>query len=764
MAIGAVLARCPYTWRWSLNTSTVFNRPGVSDGFLSSAGCSHVGETECLRSFGFRAEGIAIPFCTLGGKPVLDNGKPFVRIRLYNSTEAQKYHQRNGSGTHIYVPHNFRELPRNATLILTEGEFKSMALAEAGFCALGLCGISGAMRTVEGEPKLHGELAEALEFHKPARLLFLGDSDAVLNADFAREVTKLRKALFASKRFQFLDELRVAVCPLNGPKGVDDVRGAMGDEFSVWFKSWVDSAFIFPPKALPLEVFCALLRREIERVKTAITGDSHEAHRNLVKLLQSAGRLKGETGAMLKIKPLLAELLNVKESAIATMIRDAGQPTAEDMPTGKPANGAVSLRNVEPWLEPVCGNALLKEIVAFYEKFVVLPTHASTVLALWALQSWCYELFDFAAIIAVWSPEPECGKGRVLDVTEKLVRRPFRTSNTSAAVLYHVISKGNLTVLVDELDSISDEQRDAICNILKGGFQANGTAHRMTERNGEQVEIEFSTFCPKMIATITLDRLDKATRSRTIGIRMHRKLRSRKVAKFRRVDGTSFQRKCMRWAQDNSDAIKAVPPMDVDECASDRQEDVWEPLIAIARIVGADWETLLRRAAKELTNVPSDGASETLSHQLLAAFAEYFAANGDRVSTKGILAALNDGGDFADANYGRGLTPHLVAKLLKPYGIESRTIKLPDGSTAKGYTREWFSDAFNTYLSQTQVSKGNSVTMPVNTGESPDPGKVTKGDGYLSESAALTNKDGPSDAVTFSEPEKVETEQSALDL
>ena len=216
----------------------------------------------------------------------------------------------------------------------------------------------------------------------------------------------------------------------------------------------------------------------------------------------------------------------------------------------------------------------------------MLPASAADVLAVWVLQTWCYELFDFAAIVAVWSPEHECGKGRVLDVTEKIVRRPFRTSNTSAAVLYHVITKGNLTVLVDELDSISDEQRDAVCNILKGGFQSNGTAHRMTERNGEQVEIEFSTFCPKMIATITLDKLDKATRSRTIGIRMQRKPRSQKVAKFRRVDGTSLQRKCMRWAQDNAEAIKAVPPMDLDECAADRQEDVWEPLVAIGRVAG----------------------------------------------------------------------------------------------------------------------------------------------------------------------------------
>ena len=114
-------------------------------------------------------------------------------------------------------------------------------------------------------------------------------------------------------------------------------------------------------------------------------------------------------------------------------------------------------------------------------------------------------------------------------------------------------------MLVDELDSTT-EQRAAICNFLKGGYQSNGTAHRMTERNGEQVEIEFSTFCPKMIATITLDKLDKATRSLTIGIRMHASRVPRNLPNP--VAGcTILQRKCMRWAQNNAECIKAVPPI-----------------------------------------------------------------------------------------------------------------------------------------------------------------------------------------------------------
>jgi putative DNA primase/helicase len=743
--------------------TSLFNRPGVSDAFLSAVGCHHVGADECVKKYGCRAEGIAIPFRTLDGRPVSDSGKPFARIRLYRPTATQKYHQRAGSETHVYLPQNLAELPRSATTILTEGEFKALALAEAGFFSVGLCGICGAVQTVEGEPRLHDELAKLLEFQKPVRVLFLADSDAVLNADFSREVSKLHKTLFNSKCLQFVEELRVAVCPLGGPKGVDDVRATRGDQFNAWFNALVESSFLVPRKASPAELFCSLLHREIERAKTAITGDSHDAHQNLVKLLQSAGRLKSETGAMLKLKPLLAHLLGKKESAIAGLIRDAGRP-AEYASGEKLTERSTEALVLEPWPDPVIGTELVTEISCLFKRFVYLPVHAAVVLAFWVLQTWSYELFDFAAIIAVWSPEDTCGKGRVLDVTAAVARNPFRTSNTSAAVLYHVIAEGQLTVLVDEMDSISDEQRAAICNILKGGFQSNGRAHRMTEKNGEQVVVEFPTYCPKMVATIHLDKLDKATRSRTIGIRMQRKPRSMELAKFRRVDCSDLRRKCLRWVQDYAQAIKSVPPLDVEECNTDRQEDVWEPLIAIARVVGGDWEARLRQAAQELTNSPSDGASATLSHQLLVAFADYFSAHGDRVSTKAIVAALNEIGDFADVNYGRGLNPQFIAKHLKPYGIESRTIKLPDGSTAKGYIHESFDAAFSTYLPKGQALKGNPVTEAGNIGESPDSEKVTKRDGDLSENVISHNNDGQGDGVTFPEPQKDSPSESELDL
>jgi hypothetical protein len=43
--------------------------------------------------YGFRAEGIAIPFHHANGSPIMDNDRPFARVRLYHATDTQKYHQ-----------------------------------------------------------------------------------------------------------------------------------------------------------------------------------------------------------------------------------------------------------------------------------------------------------------------------------------------------------------------------------------------------------------------------------------------------------------------------------------------------------------------------------------------------------------------------------------------------------------------------------------------------------------------------------------------
>ena len=71
----------------------------------------------------------------------------------------------------------------------------------------------------------------------------------------------------------------------------------------------------------------------------------------------------------------------------------------------------------------------------------------------------------------------------------------------------------------------------------------------------------------------------------------------------------------------------------------------------------------------------------------------------DRTSSAALVDALveleeSPWGDL----WGKGLDTSRLARMLKPYGIKPHTVRLPDGSTPKGYLLEDFADTWNRYL------------------------------------------------------------------
>jgi hypothetical protein len=65
-----------------------------------------------------------------------------------------------------------------------------------------------------------------------------------------------------------------------------------------------------------------------------------------------------------------------------------------------------------------------------------------------------------------------------------------------------------------------------------------------------------------------------------------------------------------------------------------------------------------------------------------------------------LLAVLNadDELPFGGWSESRGLDARGLARLLRPYDIRPGTIRLPNGSTPKGYKRDSFLDAWARYL------------------------------------------------------------------
>lgn len=206
-------------------------RPGISPGTLTALGIRHVGEAEAFELIGQRFAGLYIPY------GIHADGRPFGRLRLDVPETDRKYTQRAGSGVHPYFP-AMPGLDAQPDVVLVEGEFKAIALCEAGVRAIGISGFYGFAH----EGAWCVRLSKHLEDHPARRILFLGDNDTALNFQFADAAVKLAALAGAVP-------VALPRIPLSMPKGADDCRAQLGAEaFAPWWQSLVAAAVPVPEK------------------------------------------------------------------------------------------------------------------------------------------------------------------------------------------------------------------------------------------------------------------------------------------------------------------------------------------------------------------------------------------------------------------------------------------------------------------------------------------------------------------------------------
>src|SRR5215469_7075000 len=68
------------------------------------------------------------------------------------------------------------------------------------------------------------------------------------------------------------------------------------------------------------------------------------------------------------------------------------------------ASNGLPIESVDPWPDPVGGLALLHALVAVFHRFLVLPSGAAELLALFAVYTYVYDYFDISPRLVVWSP------------------------------------------------------------------------------------------------------------------------------------------------------------------------------------------------------------------------------------------------------------------------------------------------------------------------------------------------------------------------
>jgi hypothetical protein len=378
------------------------------------------------------------------------------------------------------------------------------------------------------------------------------------------------------------------------------------------------------------------------------------------------------------------------------------------------------------------GARLLDETRATLTRFVVFPSpEAADTCALFAAATHAQHRLQVAPRLSIKSPVKRCGKTRLLTVMRLLVRNPLSTASISAAALVRSISEDDPpTIIMDETDTTfgaalkNDEKAEHLRGILNAGFERDWPYTRwdVTTRRKE----DCPTFAMAVLAGI--GDLPETISDRAIVVTLARRAPGERVARYRtrrdKAPVTALGRRLAKWAEPLAQEIADAEP-EMPDGLSDRAEDVWEPLIAVADAAGGDWPGRARAAAKVLAAEADDSAAdESLAMRLLADLRTVFKDVPDgKLPTAAVLGGLLGLEESPWNGLGRPPKPLDAAGLarrLRAFGVRPGVVRIGE-KTARGYARQDLEDKWARYLPGGGERNGrNGVTPQVS-----EPGEVT---------------------------------------
>jgi hypothetical protein len=510
-----------------------------------------------------------IQFEEADGSYVLKDGKP---DKAFRQRQPDPDHPgrwiNNVTGAPVvpyHLPQLIEAIAAGHPIFIVEGEAKADLLASWNVAAT--CNAGGAKKWKK----------EHAAFLKDADVVLLPDNDGV-----GFEHTNLVGLSLSG----IAKRIRVLVLPGLRPKGdVVDWAEAGGTREQLY------AALETAPPFKPLEP------EEIDQRAADERADAKAREDELLAKLEKAEpglayrRQRGEVAKELKVTP--------------TDIDNELRRRREDAPL-------FGHWVVEPWPDPVDGDALIRDIIRKIRRHVVCSLDDALVIALWIVFSWVHE--DAAVhspLLLITSAEPESGKTTTLSIVSYLAPRAIASVEISKAALYRAIQLWKPSFVIDEFDTVlssSDDDKAELRSVINSGHvRGQGVLRCVTDEHRPEM---FSTFSPKSVGMIGR-KLPPATLGRCIVVELRRRLTNETIERFAHQDDAELndlRRRLRRWAMDNADALRgevAMPPN-----FDNRRADNWRLLFAIADLSsgGEEWGDMARTAA-----VAIEGSSETSS-------------------------------------------------------------------------------------------------------------------------------------------------------
>lgn len=366
----------------------------------------------------------------------------------------------------------------------------------------------------------------------------------------------------------------------------------------------------------------------------------------------------------------------------------------------------LDLQPPEPCPEAVDGPTMLTELEDYFRRHLRLPDDGAALLALWAVHTHCFTAWRYTPRLNVSAATKNSGKSRVLALMRMVAAKPLRCENITPAAVFRTIDAAHPTLLIDEADQFLTEMPDLI-GVLNGGHERGGQTIR-TVLIGDALEPRlFDTFAPIAIAGI--GRLPGTLASRCIRVEMQRARRGDMppdIDAATEAQGDRLTRQIARWVSDNLPALEAARP----DTAGliNRLRDNWQPLFAIADVIGGGWPELARKAAKSL-DVADDDA-DSLGEQLLADIRDAFQALFEEqikeekeltreLSSEALVVRLValEGRPWAEMGRDRRpLTKNRMARMLRPFKVHPEPVG--EDHALRGYKVTSFGEVFERHL------------------------------------------------------------------
>jgi hypothetical protein len=351
------------------------------------------------------------------------------------------------------------------------------------------------------------------------------------------------------------------------------------------------------------------------------------------------------------------------------------------------------------------GAEILESLVEFITRYVIVTPTEAIAVALWVVHSHAIDAAEATPYLSITSAEKESGKTRLQEVLELVVRKPRPTAHISEAALFRAIEGEKPTLLFDEVDAIfgaKARDREDMRALLNAGHRRGRVVLRCVGDGAKMQVKPFEVFCAKALAGI--GELPETIASRSIPIRLKRKAKHETVDRFRpreaRVLAEPLRAATAEWVETIDSILQNARPELPDEL-TDRQQDGWEPLLAIADLAGGEWPERARRAAIELAN-GEQTSSLSPSLVLLGAIRDAF--TDETIASRTLIQTLaaDEESPFVkwwnrDRDEPERWAPGQLAKLLKPYGIKSKQ-RWIDEKNQRGYERSDFDDAWSRYV------------------------------------------------------------------